>query len=112
MWDKVTIMHTSYQTLNRFLQQALAPTHPSSSSQSAAVEMVPGDVVPTLTRQKTDAASLAATDRVLRQVAEFDRGYFGGDAEGAGSGIGQGGTYLPSTFYMTAYRRIGADLMR
>jgi hypothetical protein len=87
--------------------QAQMPPHSAADGVTAATaEMVPGDVVPTVMQQPSGINNSRA--ELERLALDFDRGYFaGGVREGPG-----GGTYLPSTFYMTAYRRIGADLMR
>jgi len=59
------------------------------------------------------ATVLEDTSRLTRTVAEFDRLFFGGSAGAATGGtVGMPQYVLPSTFYMTAYRRQAADVMR
>jgi hypothetical protein len=53
--------------------------------------------------------------KLARTTADFEAVYFGGDSlmQTTGSGSKTRKTYkLPSTFYMTQYRRMGADVMR
>ena len=65
-------------------------------------EMVPGDVIASPSKPKPEDAS----NKLVQLAADFDRAYFGAGEKGSAK------MYLPSTFYMTAYRRLGAELMK
>lgn len=60
------------------------------------------------------STALQDTARLTRTITEFDSVYFGGmgSTTGKAGQAGVGKYKLPSTFYMTTYRRMGADMMR